>query len=795
VPEPQTLTATLPTSLKALEGLQEQISKLTPTALHEMGKLAPTASIEYWADFAQRSVLFMDILRRRGNEYEEMRAHPINSVLIYDFEFVMRSDELPRPVNYALVRVVPPVGVELDERKRPVVIIDPRAGQGPGIGGFKPVSEIGDAFKLGHPVYFIGFATEPVEGQRVEDVARAHTVFIEKVRELHPEAPGKPFVVGNCQAGWHAMMAACMRPDVFGPILIAGAPLSYWAGVHGKNPMRYLGGMLGGSWLARLTSDLGNGIFDGAWLIANFDSGKPSNTFWGKQYSVWANPEHEEKRYLQFERWWGDFIMLRGEELQYMVDNLFIGNKLSTAQIVTSDGVRLDLRDIKSPIICFCSMGDNITPPQQALDWILDNYESVDEIRRAGQTILYCLNQKVGHLAIFVGTAVAAKEHAGFMNYMELVDAMPPGLYEIVISEKPQGEAAGAGVFGNFDLRIEARGLEDIRALGFNSLEDEREFAAVARVSELNNALYQAFLQPWVNAMTSPQLARAARALHPLRLTYSAFSDQNPMMRAVAALAEQVRSERAILASANPLVAMQEQVSRAMTQALDLYADVRDRLEEEMFHAIYGSPVVQAWFGISQNDGPPRKRPGRSPATEAALEAAIARLRGRVAEGGALDAAARIVVYVSQAQNRVDGRGFDALLRLLAAHPDVTLARFKEALREQWAILAIDERAAINSLPQLLPANASERRTLLDEVKSIFAAAHGGDAEVQRRLREIEQLAGRTPTGARARAERAVAGDKPSAAEQPSSTADLASSDAAGSGSASGRPSASGRKR
>ena len=284
--EPSTAAAKLPASSKAQGELQEQISELAPIDLNEFRKLAPTACIEYWRDFAQRSILFLDILRRRGNQYEEMRARTIKSVLIYDFEFVLRGDTLPRPVNYALVRVLPPAGVELDERKRPVVVIDPRAGQGPGIGGFKLVSEIGDAFKFGHPVYFIGFAADPVDGQSVEDVARAHTVFIEKVGSLHPDSPGRPFVVGNCQAGWHAMMAACMRPDLVGPILIPGAPLSYWAGVSGKNPMRYLGGMLGGSWLARLTSDLGDGIFDGAWLIANFDAGKPSNTLWGKQYNV-----------------------------------------------------------------------------------------------------------------------------------------------------------------------------------------------------------------------------------------------------------------------------------------------------------------------------------------------------------------------------------------------------------------------------------------------------------------------------------------------------------------------------
>jgi hypothetical protein len=104
------------------------------------------------------------------------------------------------------------------------------------------------------------------------------------------------------------------------------------------------------------------------WSATSINS---ANTFWTKQYNVWVNPEH---RYLQFEKWWGDFVVLRGEEMQWMVDHLFIDNKFSTGQIVTSDGIRLDMREIKTPIVCFCSHGDNITPPQQALDWILDNY-------------------------------------------------------------------------------------------------------------------------------------------------------------------------------------------------------------------------------------------------------------------------------------------------------------------------------------------------------------------------------------------------------------------------------------
>ena len=347
-------------------------------------------------------------------------------------------------------------------------------------------------------------------------------------------------------------MAACMRPDLVGPIVTAGAPLSFWGGVRGQNPMRYTGGLLGGTWFARLMSDLGGGIFDGAWLISNFNSLNPANTFWDKPYNVWARPEKEERRYLEFERWWGAFVRLRGEELQYMVDNLFVGNKLSTAQLVTKDGTRLDMRNIKSPILCFCSKADNITPPQQALGWILDNYDSVDEIQNRGQTILYCLHETAGHLAIFVGTKVAAKEHSQFIEYMDLIDGMPPGLYEIVITNENDGEAGAELLAGDFNVRIEERSLDDIRALGCNSIEDEREFAAVARLSELNNAWYATFVRPWLKAWVTPQTASAMLAMQPLRIKYAIFSDRNPLMCAAGPLAGQARAERKRPAAITP---------------------------------------------------------------------------------------------------------------------------------------------------------------------------------------------------------------------------------------------------
>jgi pimeloyl-ACP methyl ester carboxylesterase len=733
----QAITATIPLQVPTAPKMLEELSG-------QIGKLGPTALNEYVRDFWQRSVLFLDLLRQRGNQQEDMLAHGVSSVLMYDSELVMRGEELPHPVNYSLLRVIPPESVEIDNRNRPVFVIDPRAGQGPGIGGFKQASEIGQAFKAGHPVYFAGFTASPVAGQRVEDVARAYAIFIEKVAELHPEALGKPFVFGNCQAGWHAMMAACMRPDVVGPMVIAGAPLSYWGGVRGKNAMRYMGGWCGGTWLDRMMSDIGNGIFDAAWLVANFDNLNPANTFWTKQYNVWANPEQEKDRYLYFEKWWGDFVLLRGEEMQWMVDNLFVGNKFSTGQILTSDGIRLDMREVKAPIVCFCSHGDNITPPQQALDWILDNYQSVDEIRQCGQRIFYTIDAKAGHLAIFVGTKVAEKDHAEFINNMELIEAMPPGLYEIVIKEKQSTTVPSEGEAADFDLCIEERGLDDIRALGCNSLEDEREFAAVARVSELNNALYQTFLQPWIKMISGPELARAAIELNPLRLSYSSLSDRNPVIRAVAPLANYVQAERMAASDDNPYVVMQQWFSKAMIEALDLYRDTRDRLVEQMFHGVYGSPLVQAACGISQSDGASRSRPGLLPSVLAAAEEEKRRLKGRIAEGNALDAAARVLVYVGKAQHRIEERTFNTLRKLLLAHPEVSPAEFKAAVREQWAVLAVDERAAIEALPQLLPADASARRDFSSFIQTTVAATGKLNVDGQRRLDEVlHLLAGR----------------------------------------------------
>ena len=97
------------------------------------------------------------------------------------------------------------------------------------------------------------------------------------------------------------------------------------------------------------------------------------------------------------------------EEIEWITQNLFVGNKLWTGGIKAKSGRYLDLREIRSPIVLFASMGDNITPPEQAFNWVADVYGSTEEIKARGQVIVGLLHQNIGHLGIFVSGAVANK--------------------------------------------------------------------------------------------------------------------------------------------------------------------------------------------------------------------------------------------------------------------------------------------------------------------------------------------------------------------------------------------------
>ncbi|MGB5065348.1 MAG: DUF3141 domain-containing protein [Candidatus Competibacter sp.] len=697
-------------------------------------------AVDYWIDGWQRTILFWDVLRQRSDQYYAQKAKEVPNVLSFGAELVLDGRTFERPVNYGLVRVQPPEGVAIDLKKRPFVVVDPRAGHGPGIGGFKADSELGVAMRAGHPCYFVGFTPDPMPGQTIEDIMRAEAVFLEKVIALHPQAEGKPCVIGNCQAGWAVMMLAATRPELFGPIIIPGSPLSYWAGVEGKNPMRYSGGVLGGSWLTALTSDIGAGKFDGAYLVENFEKQNPANTLWAKNYDLWSKVDTEGPRFLEFEKWWGGHVNLNAEEMQWIVDQLFVGNRLATAEIVTSDGVRIDLRNIRSPIICFCSKGDNITPPQQALGWIVDLYEKDDDLLACGQTIIYAIHESIGHLGIFVSGGVAKKEHREFASNIDLIDVLPPGLYEAVLTPKTAEAANPDLIEGDWSARFEPRTLDDIRAIVQPSLENERRFATAQRVSEINLGLYRTLFQPFVQAFASTQSAEWLHKLNPSELPFELFSDRNPLMQHIAQLAEQVREQRQPTSPDNPLFQVQAMISDGIIAALDGYRDLRDHSMEQIFLGIYGSPVLQALVGMRASDEPPRRRPGLEPERIEFIQQRIAELKTRIAEGGLREAALRGLVYIGMAGPGVDERAFNELRQIRAAHGGLTLEEFKQMLREQFFALLLDRDEALAAIPRMLPADTAARADALGKIRQVVSAAGEVTGERAERLAQIEKL-------------------------------------------------------
>lgn len=694
------------------------------TAAQAPGSLADAAS-EYAIDAMQRLVLYADVRRQRGDQYRAHMEEAAPNVLNFPAELIMHGNTLPRPVNYALIRILPG-DVPTDPAKRPFVIVDPRAGHGPGIGGFKADSEIGAALAVGHPCYFVGFLPDPEPGQTVEDVMRAEAAFLECVIARHPDCE-KPLVIGNCQAGWQVLMTAAMRPELFGPIIVAGAPLSYWAGWKGLNPMRYSGGLLGGTWMTALAGDLGAGRFDGATLVQNFENLDPANTLWKKSYNLYANIDTEAPRYLSFEKYWGGHVFLNAGEMQYITDNLFVGNRLSSAELITSDGIRLDLRNITSPIVVFCSMGDNITPPPQALGWITDLYRTDEEVLSHNQTIVYAMHDSIGHLGIFVSGAVGRKEHAKFASTIELLNLIPAGIYQAVIRDKASGEPGDDLASGDHVMAIERRSLDDVRAIVQPDPESDRRFAAVACLSEINLGLYRDFVRPWIRAAVTPQSARMMQKLHPLRISYEHWSSRNMLAPLVEIEAARIREKRRPVSPGNPFLRLQGMFSDLMIQSLDGWREMRDRACETCFEAMYSAPWITALAGLDADpDRSRRPHPGVSPEHRAFVAEEIGTLRSEMGEGGLLEAGIRALLWINRTRRQMDERQYNLAVDLAPDIRKLTPDSFRAILRRQAAIMTLDAETALAALPILLarvePAEIRRGSNVLELIEKLDGA-------------------------------------------------------------------------
>ena len=270
--------------------------------------------------------------------------------------------------------------------------------------------------------------------------------------------------------------------------------------------------------------------------------------------------------------------------------------------------------------------------------------------------------------------------------------------------------------------------------------ENERRFATVRRVSEINLGLYRTLIQPFVRASVNEQTAEWMKKLSHAELPFEIFSERNPLMQQVAQLAAQVREQRQPAAPDNPFLAWQAQISDGIIAALDGYRDQRDSLVEKTFLAIYSSPALQALVGLGASDEPLRKRPGLDREHVALIQKRIAELKAGIAEGGPREAAIRALLYVGMAGPGADERMFNTLRQIRAENEGLTLQAFKQTVREQYFKLQLDCDGALAAIPKMLSADPAQRTRILDALHRTVRATGEVTGERAERVAQIDKL-------------------------------------------------------
>lgn len=713
---------------------------------------------EYVIDRSQRGAIIGNLLRRQSSLFFKDLENDQPPVISFKYEIIMDGRTFDKPVNYALTRIVErrgdekrrkeaqekrdrdkriladrrnlevtPLAASDETDKRPIIIIDPRSGSAPGIAGSKKNSEIGMALQAGHPVYYIIFFPRPEKGQTLEDVKNAEIRFIEEVKKRHPDAP-RPSVIGNSQAGWALAMLGAEEPDLAGPLVLNGSPISYWAGVEGKHVMRYRTGIMGGSWYVSFLSDLGHGYFDGAHLVSGYEAVDPANTFFRQPYKLFSNVDKEHGNYLKFERWWNSYYMMTEEEINFIVNKLFIENSLEKGEIGFKDGKKIDLKDLKDPIVLFSSGADNISPPQQALNWIIKVWGSVDEIKNQNQVIVYLLHENIRHMGIFISDRIAVKEHKGIIESVDKVGYLSPGLYEMVI-EKSDPRYSDK----EYDIRFEERTFEDIKGLD-DTEDDELNFYPAVSVSWWNDRFYRRTMRPFVRSLVNKWNAPVVKMHHPQRAVRYVFSDMNPVMYFFKVFGKQAHKNRVQASRENPFVVCEEKCAQYIGSCLDFQRDLRDAWQEYLFRQMYGNPFVRAMFPPASGEKEEKKE-----FSEFQLES-----RFRKFKGGFEEAVIRMMVAVALIDNVFSEKEINAIISAANSHPKLKAVpekAIKELIREQSSILNQDFKGAIESLGYLIK-NYEEKLEAVEMMRKVADSDFDVSPEEDQLIIEVMEILG-----------------------------------------------------
>jgi tellurite resistance protein len=300
----------------------------------------------------------------------------------------------------------------------------------------------------------------------------------------------------------------------------------------------------------------------------------------------------------------------------------------------------------------------------------------------------------------------------------------------------------------HFFVSFHDRKMQDILTTVVNDRDQEKDFAAVARLSELGAQTYDMALRPVLQGMVTQQSADALRDSHPSRVSRKLFSDANPLLPMMAPLVEWARDKRQKTTPDNPFLAVERLMANSLMQTMDLVRDLRDAAYENTFLAIYGTPMMHTLGKVATGEPVADKAADlrHMPEVNKALDA--------MGQGDLAAAVIRMLVLLAGSRGSVRRDRLERSAQVLnSTEPFKSMGpeRRAELIQQQSIIAEFEPQRAVETLALLLK-NAEDRLSALDVVNHILGARNEMEPHSLELIQRMESLLGASDNAVSTRA-------------------------------------------
>jgi hypothetical protein len=250
--------------------------------------------------------------------------------------------------------------------------------------------------------------------------------------------------------------------------------------------------------------------------------------------------------------------------------------------------------------------------------------------------------------------------------------------------------------------------MGDILALG-DGRDDEELFTEVAQMSNINTEIYDRFLRPTIQSISTPETAALVRDSHPLRTQRVIFSDQNPIMPLLDKAAESITQVRKPASKDNPFIMAEKVASEFIGAQFNMYRSMRDSMTETSFFSIYTSPWTKAFISPKDSGLPKHSTIDVRQMPEVYLALS------NINQGGLAEGVVRILHLLNGARGYVRRTRLERELIALGhstLFPDMEHEDIVKLVHQQALIVDFEPKLAIDSLPILLNSADSQQKAL-----------------------------------------------------------------------------------